>query len=108
MRAQNVTNLTNYSSAQSQEHCSYSRLKSEYSFTALHHYSQDKIMILGRDNWCIRYYDRSGDSYSGSSDEYNLSDPQQYLTDSDPGSRHKSFYNSHPPRRKFSPNLSSR
>ena len=57
----------------------------------------------------IRYYERSGDSYSGSSDEYNFSDPQQYYHDSElrHGSQ-RAFYNSHPPRRKFSPNLSSR
>ena len=55
----------------------------------------------------IRYYDRSGgDSYSGSSDEYNFSDPQQYYQDS--SGAHRTFYNSHPPRRKFSPNLSAR
>ena len=53
----------------------------------------------------FRYYDRSGDSYSGSSDEFNFSDPQQYYQD-ERGSR--TYYNSHPPRRKFSPNLSAR
>merc|ERR1719384_361424 len=49
-----------------------------------------------------RYYDRSaGESYSGSSDEYNYSDPsQQYC-------RQQTF-NSHPPRRKFSPSLAAR
>ena len=53
----------------------------------------------------LRYYDRSGDSYSGSSDEFNFSDPQQYYQDE---LRTRTYYNSHPPRRKFSPNLSAR
>jgi len=49
-----------------------------------------------------RYYDRSaGESYSGSSDEYNYSDPSQQY------SRQQTF-NSHPPRRKFSPSLAAR
>ena len=53
----------------------------------------------------FRYYDRSGDSYSGSSDEFNFSDPQQYYQDERAS---RTYYNSHPPRRKFSPNLSAR
>ena len=53
----------------------------------------------------LRYYDRSGESYSGSSDEFNFSDPQQYYQDE---FRSRTYYNSHPPRRKFSPNLSAR